>query len=277
MPDDPRALPVPEPWRQPITDWLAHLAASSATRQTLATRRDHMHRIARAMGGTPWETTSMGLIRWASRQDWARETRRSVYASARGFWGWATTSGLADTNPALSLPRVRASEPSPRPTPEDVYRAALEAVQDWRVRLALRLAAEAGMRRAEVAQVHANDVTQDLLGWSIIAHGKGGKTRIIPLSNDLAHAVWHHADGGWLLPGRVEGHLSERHVGKLVAAALPGGWTMHTLRHRFATRAAEEGDLIAVQRLLGHASVATTQRYVARPDEALRRAARAAA
>ncbi len=127
------------------------------------------------------------------------------------------------------------------------------------------------------AQEHADDLQPDLLGWTLIAHGKGGKDRRVPLEDDLAREVAVQADGGWLLPGRIDGHLSGAYVGKLVARALPGVWTMHTLRHRFGTLAADGGDLIAVQRLLGHASVATTQRYVLRPDDALRRAARLAA
>ena len=61
------------------------------------------------------------------------------------------------------------------------------------------------------------------------------------------------------------------------ARALPGEWTLHTLRHRFATAAySAERDLLAVQRLLGHASVATTQRYAEPPRDALRKAVEAA-
>lgn len=171
----------------------------------------------------------------------------------------------------------RASEPLPRPTPEIIYQTALTDACERRVRVALRLAAEAGLRRTEVSLVHADDLVPDLLGWTLIAHGKGGKDRRVPLEDDLAREVAVQADGGWLLPGRIDGHLSGQYVGKLVARALPGVWTMHTLRHRFGTLAADGGDLIAVQRLLGHASVATTQRYVLRPDDALRRAARLAA
>ena len=87
----------------------------------------------------------------------------------------------------------------------------------------------------------------------------GGAARIVESS-----AVRLACGGGWMLPGQINGHLSARRVGELAAEALPAPWTLHTLRHRFATRAYDAtGDLVTVSRLLGHASVATTQRYVA--------------
>jgi integrase len=68
---------------------------------------------------------------------------------------------------------------------------------------------------------------------------------------------------GYVFPGQDDGHLSPRYVGKLLATLLPEGWTMHTLRHRFATRAyALRSDLLLVQEMLGHASPTTTRRYV---------------
>lgn len=123
-------------------------------------------------------------------------------------------------------------------------------------------------------------------GPQLVVRGKGGKTRIVPLGEQLAAAVCAGAAGhtpylpaeGWLFPAWPGGgHLTPAHVGKLVAAALPAGWSMHMLRHRFATRAYRGSrNLRAVQVLLGHSSVATTERYTAVDDDEIRAAAMAA-
>ena len=143
-----------------------------------------------------------------------------------------------------------------------MYRTALIRA-DQRTRLILRLGGEAGLRRAEIAQVHRRDVFQDLAGWSLLVHGKGGKLRTVPLGDDLAQAVLEECGTGFAFIGEDNGHLSARWVGKLATMVLPRPWTLHKLRHRFASRAyGATSDLLAVQRLLGHASPATTQRYV---------------
>lgn len=134
----------------------------------------------------------------------------------------------------------------------------------------LRLAAEAGLRRAEIARIHSRDLVDDLLGWSLVVHGKGGRERVVPLPVPLALELRGYGPG-YVFPGADRGHLSARWVGKLVSRALPRPWTTHTLRHRFATRAYQlERDLLAVQTLLGHASPVTTQRYVAQDEARLR-------
>ena len=272
------SLPVPHAWIGPINDWTLALRAAGRSAQTIETRTDQLRRLARALGGSPWEVTEDDLTAWAGGADWAAETRRSNYAGVRTFYRWAVASGRMDHSPATALPSVRPSPPCPRPAPEDAYRRAL-AVSDLRGRVIVRLAAEAGLRRAEIAQVHARDVVEDLAGSSLLVHGKGGRRRIVPLSPVLARELKLLLDGegsGWAFPSdrTATGHLTPRYVGKIGTRALPDGWTLHPLRHRFATLSyAVDRDLLAVSTLLGHASVATTQRYVRPPADAVRRAA----
>lgn len=279
VPSDTRSQmtkPVPAAWIAAIDDFTLALRAGGSPATTITTRRSHVARVGRCLGGSPYETTGDQLVAWCGRQDWAVETRRGVRGSLLAFYRWAVAAGRCTTNPANDLPRVRPATPRPRPAPEIAYREALSRADD-RANLILRLAAECGLRRAEVARVHSRDITEDLEGHSLIIHGKGGKQRIVPLPPTLAAAL-RRQPRGWLFPGNDNGHLSPRWVGKIVTNLLPGETTMHQLRHRFATRAySVDRDVLAVQELLGHASPATTQRYVVVPGESLRRTVQAIA
>ncbi len=269
---DPRAKPVPPAWRHEIVSWCEFLLAADQSPNTVRSRRDHLQRASRALKVAPWDVQADDLIAWAAVQDWARETRRSVYASLRGFYRWGVATGRTETDPTQRLPRTKPADPLPRPAP-------LKAVEigilhaDSRTRLILRLAIELGLRRAEIAQIHAKDLWEDLEGWSLTVHGKGKKDRDIPLPADLAFILRATCMGDWLFPSDKSstGHLSPEYVGVLAGRVLPHPWTLHTLRHAFATGIyIETQDLLVVQQLLGHSSVATTQRYVQVPRRALR-------
>lgn len=207
---------------------------------------------------------------WIGADDRAQWTKRSRAMSVRLFYRWAVKTGRCATNPTEDVPVPVAPRPHPRPTPDNAYDVALSRADD-RLRLMLRLAAELGMRCDEVAKAHEDDLVPDLADWSLIVRGKGGRDRTLPLPPGLSALIRRRLaelGGGCLFPGKVDGHLSARWVGKLVAHALPGAWTMHTLRHRFGTKAyAASRDLLLVQELLGHASPNTTQGYVAVPSE----------
>lgn len=132
----------------------------------------------------------------------------------------------------------------------------------------LLLAAYAGLRRAEIAAVHTRDIQDGCLRVT----GKGGRTRVIPLHPEIERALTG-IDDGYIFPGKDRGHLSAGHVGKILQRQLGSGWTAHTLRHRFATKAyAVNRDLFAVQQLLGHSKPETTMRYTQLPADALRAA-----
>lgn len=83
---------------------------------------------------------------------------------------------------------------------------------------------------------------------------------------------------GWAFPSRTGLHLVPATVGDLIERALGDPWTAHTLRHSFASRAyAVSHDMRAVQVLLGHASLLTTQLYVAAEQDAMQAAVMALA
>lgn len=261
---------ITDVWASIIALFLATETASGAPSTTIKARREHLEHLARRIGVDPADVTGELLAGYAAAQTWARETRRGRRATFRKFWSWGIDGGHLSIPAADALPRVRAGLAAPRPCPDGAYQRALMAAQP-RERLMLRLSAEMGLRRAEVAQIHAADIVDDLGGHTLIVHGKGNKRRDVPLPTGLAVEMLNQCRRGYAFPGDDEGHLSPRWVGKLITGLLPGELTMHTLRHRFASRAWREGvDVWVIQSILGHASADTTRRYVAIPKTAER-------
>lgn len=261
-----------------IMRWETWLRAAGRPPTTIALRTYHVRRVMAEIGLSPWALTTEDLVTYLGGQVWAPETRRAYRSSLRGFYRWAQATGRRLDDPAALLPAVKVPRGVPRPTPDAHYRQALAKAAP-RERLMIHLGAHCGLRRGEIAQARREDVSVDLVGHCLRVIGKGGHERMVPLPDELAAQILAHPPG-WLFPspGTPGGHLTPHHVGKLVSALLPDGWTCHTLRHRCATVAyAHERDLRAVQELLGHARTDTTARYTQVPVDAIRRAVNAAA
>jgi len=255
---------LPEEWGDAIAAWTGWLTLRGISEKTIRLRRQHLQMVARRSETlAPRELTRPLLESVFAGQRWSAEYRKSMRSSLVTFYEWAIASGVAADNVADCLPKVKTPPPNPRPAPDHVW-AQLLAHAPMREAMMAKLACHVGMRRDEVCRAHRDDLIEDLGGHSLIVHGKGGKQRVVPLDADTAAQIMDFCDGGFLFPGRIDGHISAHHVGKIISALMPPGWTMHKLRHRYATRGyAGTGNLRAVQEALGHASVATTQRYTA--------------
>jgi integrase len=223
------------------------------------------------------------LTEIGNHYEWSADHRKGIRTSLISFFDWAMANGIVADNPAALLPSVSGSPPNPRPAPDEIWEALLAAAPPRELMMA-RLAGEAGMRRAEVAVCHRDDLFRDGLHWSLRIHGKGGKERILPVTDSLAGAIIEFCPAGYLFPSTdrwghlLAPHLAEHQVGKLMSALMPPGWSMHKLRHRFASRGlAGTNDLIAVAEALGHESTVTTQRYVKITREKVRAVSEAAA
>lgn len=257
--------------------WAGWLLAGAAREATVDLRRSQIRRLGGDLVDVgPWQVSEDDLSSWLGSHGWGLETLRSHRAAVRSFYGWAHASGRIPTDPSRLLRKVPAAPALPRPAHDDVIRAAIGAADD-RVYLMILLGSRHGLRRGEISRVHSDDLIPDLIGWSLIVHGKGGKDRPVPLLDEAARLL-RALPAGWAFPNGLGGHLTPGHTGKLISRVLGAGTTPHQLRHRFATVAyAQTRDIAAVQQLLGHASVATTQRYVAVPNASLRAAVISAA
>lgn len=279
-PPDPvarMALPLSASWTEALDDYALNLRGASRTPATIRARREQLQHLARRIGVGPWEVTSDALLRFVGTQEWMPETRRNRYACFREFWRWAKRTGRIAKNPTKALPKVKASAPNPDPVPEHVYAESMRKA-DERTKLIMRLAHDAGLRRGEIAQIHSDDLRPDLLGWSLLVHGKGRKLRIVPLTPRLALDLRALSEG-FAFPGAIDGHLSPRRVYELVDEVMPRPWSLHNLRHSFATNAheASNGDVLTLREIMGHASADTTGRYVRLSDARSRSVVYAAA
>lgn len=260
-------------WSYELDAYVLHMRAAGMSVATIRLKRQHLERALTWFdAASPWAVTLEQMTEYLAVHDWAPESRKSVRSSLRGFYQWAENVGHVEVDPSRKLPKVPVPQGLPHPAPTPIVDDALGRA-DARVLLMLKLAAYAGLRRAEIAGLHTNDV----IGDTLRVRGKGGKVREIPAHSALVAAL-STLPPGFVFPGKDNGHLSPDWVGRLMAEVLGSGWTAHSLRHRFATRAyAADRDLLTVQQLLGHSSVATTQRYTQVPDDARRRAVDAVA
>lgn len=264
-------ISAPVPWRRSIEGWTDTLKAAGLSAQTIKSRRYKMvHLAALLMPSGPEDVTTEQIVQTFARQQWKPETRKAYRNTISSFFRWLHKSGRRSDDPSLDVPRVKKPHAHPRPCPDRYIAAAMEMATSSE-RLMIRLGAECGLRRGEIALVHSDDVVADSAGRSLIVRGKGDKQRIVPLPDDLACIIMDAR--GYLFPGRFGGHVEESYIGDHISRLLPDGYAAHTLRHRFATTAyAATHDLFVVAELLGHESVETTEHYVAMPDGRLREA-----
>jgi site-specific recombinase XerC len=251
-------------------DFQQHLIALGRSTNTVKLRTHYPRQICADLQLSPWQITQEDVERWlVAHPSWSQQTRRIVLTSLRQFYAWAVDTGRAESSPVAGL----RPPPQPRycahPIPDDVLAAALATSegQTWWI---LRVLSTTGLRRSECARLSSHD----LAGRWLTVQGKGGRQRRIPVPEDVAR---HIAEaGGRVFHGPDGGELNPLTLATWVRRAT--GYGPHACRHRYASRIyAATGDVLAVQQLLGHASLATTQVYLGIGDDRLIAAAATAA
>lgn len=196
-----------------------------------------------------------------SNRAWSENTQQTVVASLRTFYKWAHKAGYRDTNPAEDLLRVRVHRRPARMATDPAIRAGLVNGTVAEQAMIL-LGAECGLRVSEIAHLHRSDRDGS---WLTIC-GKGGVFRTVYLSPELGDTL-DVVEGstmrhGNYFPGRSGSAMHPstiwRHIRRLVDI------NPHALRHRAATTVYKGtgNDLRTTQEFLGHATSATTERYV---------------
>jgi integrase/recombinase XerC len=227
----------------------------------------------------------------------ARLSNRSLarhLSTLRSFFRWACREGHLEKNPARGLPSPRIPRTLPRaltlPDTERLLAAEEEGLVPERERALFELLYATGLRVSEAAGLDLEDV--DFSSRLVRVTGKGSRERIVPFGETAGEALreylpsraaLRHGSSGRAARRRDEdddpesgeplfvnargGRLTTRSMARLLkrrlrAAGLPEEISPHALRHTFATHLLQAGaDLRAIQELLGHASLSTTQKY----------------
>ncbi len=217
--------------------------------------------------GDAIETMQAFLVHRIEHDDISR-TLHSQAVSALRFFA-AHVLGLDDDVEVLVRPRPERHLPVVLGRSE--VRRLLDAIDNPKHRAIVHLVYASGLRVSEVARLRTDDLDPDR-GLIRVRAGKGRKDRVTLLSDTAMAEVRRYLlmepHDGWLFPGaRVGRHLTPRTVQKVVEharlkAGLTKQFSVHALRHSFATHLLEAGtDLRHIQELLGHASPTTTQIY----------------
>ena len=225
-----------------------------------------------------------GFVAWLSRAGHAKSSIGRKLSAVRSFLQHAVREGDLEANPAAKIPAPRAPRPLPRDLGIDDVFALLDRIGSngdddlaaVRDRAVLEMLYATGLRVGELVGLSLEDV--DMASGLVRVLGKGRKERVVPFGRKASAAlrVWLERSRALRSgEGRREpvflnlrgGRLTDRSVRRILdrrlqEAAVAARVSPHALRHSFATHLLGAGaDLRAIQELLGHASLSTTQRY----------------
>src|SRR5712671_2513062 len=268
-------------------DFLRHLRERNASAHTIKAYTGDLDVFAAYIGSRNWKAIDhiaiRGFLSHLYDKGLSKTSVARALAAVRSLYRWLAQEGVVEQNPAKLVSTPRLAKKLPRvPTIEEmnsVLDGKMPEVASFpeRDRLMLELLYGCGIRNSELVGINVDDIR--LSAEAILIRGKGKKERYVPFGGSAGAAFatylpWRQRllmtrkkISSALLVNQRGGRLTTRSVGRIVkriavARGLSPDVHPHTLRHAFGTHMLEEGaDLRAIQELLGHERLATTQRY----------------
>ena len=267
--------------------FLRHLRERNASAHTIKAYTGDLDAFAGYAGSRGWKTIDhiaiRGFLSHLYDQGLGKTSVARALAALRSLYRWLAQEGVVEQNPAKLVSTPRLPKKLPRvPTIEEmnfVLDGKMPEVASFpeRDRLMLELLYGCGIRNSELVGINVDDIR--LSAEAILIRGKGKKERYVHFGGAArivltTYLPWRQQllatlkkTSAALLVNQRGGRLTTRSVGRIVkriavAKGLSPDVHPHTLRHAFGTHMLEEGaDLRAIQELLGHKRLATTQRY----------------
>lgn len=251
------------------------LAASSAAVITSVLRQ-----WMRYAGPDPTTWTVEVAAAWVHDETLRPASRRSRLGKLAPFCRWLHSSGAIEVDPCVEVAPVRVDEGAPRDLTVAEVRRLVEVCPDDRARLIVVLMVQCGLRVGDLCRVQVGDI--DTVRRRLHVRGKGGRgerTHCVPIPGEAWTLVAAYVDGvddGPLLRSlrdRGGGALTAAHVRRMISAWMAAAGleaSSHALRHSCAQHLLDGGaDIRAVQHMLGHRSVTTTEGYLRRQPPGL--------
>ena len=270
-----------------VADFLRHLHEKNASPHTIKAYTGDLAAFAAYAGSRTWKQidhiTVRGFLSQLYEKGLSKTSVARSLAAVRSLYRWLAQEGVVEQNPAKLVATPKLPKKLPRvPTIEEMNSVLDGQMPETasfpeRDRLMLELLYGCGIRNSELTGINLDDIR--LSAEAILIRGKGKKERYVPFGDSAKAALAAYLparqsllaearkNSSALLVNQRGGRLTTRSVGRIikkiaVAKGLSPDVHPHTLRHAFGTHMLEEGaDLRAIQELLGHERLATTQKY----------------
>jgi len=270
-----------------VADFLRHLRERNASPHTIKAYSGDLANFSAYAGSRGWKSIDhiaiRGFLSLLYEKGLGKTSVARSLAAVRSLYRWLAREGVVEQNPAKLVATPKLAKRLPRvPTIEEMNsvldgKMPEAAAFPERDRLMLELLYGCGIRNSELTGINLDDIR--VSAEAILIRGKGKKERYVPFGDAVKGALAAYLparqltlaesrkNAAALLINQRGGRLTTRSVGRIikkiaVAKGLSPDVHPHTLRHAFGTHMLEEGaDLRAIQELLGHERLATTQRY----------------
>src|SRR3989475_2905859 len=270
-----------------VDQFLRVLRERNSSSHTIKAYAGDLEDFSRYMGSRDWKAIDhvaiRGFLSHLYEKGLSKASVARSLAAVRSLYRWLAQEGVVDQNPAALVATPKLAKKLPRvPTIEEINSVLdgklPEAVSfPERDLLILELLYGCGIRNSELIGINLDDIR--LSSEAILIRGKGKKERYVPFGGSVRAALLCYLPlrsqklavckkkTNALLINQRGGRLTTRSVGRIikkiaVAKGLSPDVHPHTLRHAFGTHLLEEGaDLRAIQEMLGHERLSTTQRY----------------
>jgi integrase/recombinase XerC len=270
-----------------VKRFLCSLNERNVSKHTIKAYKQDLESFATYVGSRKWReidhVTIRGFLSQLYEKGLGKTSVARSLAAVRSFYRWLAQEGIVDQNPAALVATPKLPKKLPRvPTLEEMNSVLDGQMPETasfpeRDRLMLELLYGCGIRNSELVGINIDDVR--LSAEVILIRGKGKKERYVPFGDAVKSALAKYLPARQLVLSEFRkntpallinqrgGRITTRSVGRIikkiaVAKGLSADVHPHTLRHAFGTHMLEEGaDLRAIQEMLGHERLSTTQRY----------------